>query len=956
MSQLALSLIQDCLRTQDPYLDLGCCGLTDALVAEGTEIDIALRKCTHLKTLILSNQWYDWEKYHWINSQNTGEKNFFATHPPALPLLRGLEVLSFEGEGNESGIKDMGFVDALSALVLLDISFNQIRELKGLEQLTNLQQLSIYKNQISELKGLDKLVDLQKLEVSANQINELKGLDNLANLQQLCISANQISELKGLDQLNNLQQLSIFNNQISDIRSLLPFLQRAENPLQVKWDWFPNKGEISIQGNPLTSPPVEVVEQGNAAILEWFEYAAIKDLRPLNECKLIFVGEGSVGKTSLMKTLIGQAFDEKEQTTHGINKVAWEQIQNAKGEKIRVNLWDFGGQHIQHSLHQFFFTKSVIYVVVLSPRNDNKADYWLEQIEKLGCESTILVVYNWKDEKEKQAPYLSDFYELRKKYPHLETPFLLSCKTGEGVEAFKTRLISAILSQEDLNALYPTTWYNIKQALEERTAEKDYISYENYEQICEALDYKDEEKQQNLLDRLDKIGSIVYFNRPILNSYQVLNPDWVTTGAYTVMTAEITKQKKGHINYADLRTIFKEEVRILSDKRTTIKYKENQFVFIIELMREFNLAENNPFTQAEKEYLIPAAFEGLPLSDYAQYKQGGKHYRLLFPSAFEMIIMHKFIARNISKCIGKNYWASGLLIKKDNTFALVETNQLSKIINFWITGENVRGFWEILRNDMQEICKKYHNFTPDMQVYYQKEGKSAFFSYQEMLDCVTDGVLSLPYHPSTRMKNIDVLSVIDLFEDSSKAQEKIAKEKRGGDTYHIHGNHNNFVKDVHDSKVGINKDISPHLHDKIDKIHANTENIQHSLSHLKSDLLAQIGIESEGIKAAISQSSEKQVEVMGEMLRELEKMDNETQQQLWDGFCTLGIKNEAVKNIIEAEIAAAKLTEKDNSNLKLKIGLPFMLQNILGIGLEYEVLLADGNAFAKWAKKWVSRI
>ena len=47
----ARKLIKECKDTQNPYLDLGKCGITD--LKELPE----LFECTHLETLILSNSW-----------------------------------------------------------------------------------------------------------------------------------------------------------------------------------------------------------------------------------------------------------------------------------------------------------------------------------------------------------------------------------------------------------------------------------------------------------------------------------------------------------------------------------------------------------------------------------------------------------------------------------------------------------------------------------------------------------------------------------------------------------------------------------------------------------------------------------------------------------------------------------------------------------------------------------
>jgi Leucine-rich repeat (LRR) protein len=52
-------------------------------------------------------------------------------------------------------------------LTWLDLSFNQITRIEGLDTLTNLTDLSLLDNQISELEGLAKLSKLQCLSLGA---------------------------------------------------------------------------------------------------------------------------------------------------------------------------------------------------------------------------------------------------------------------------------------------------------------------------------------------------------------------------------------------------------------------------------------------------------------------------------------------------------------------------------------------------------------------------------------------------------------------------------------------------------------------------------------------------------------------------------------------------------------------------------------------------------------------
>ena len=64
------------------------------------------------------------------------------------------------------------------------------------------------------------------------------------------------------------------------------------------------------------------------------------------------------GKTSLVKRLVNDIFDDQERKTPGIKITNWLVPING-GDDIRLNIWDFGGQEIMHSTHQFFLTQGV---------------------------------------------------------------------------------------------------------------------------------------------------------------------------------------------------------------------------------------------------------------------------------------------------------------------------------------------------------------------------------------------------------------------------------------------------------------------------------------------------------------------------------------------------------------------------------------------------------------------
>ncbi|WP_417914381.1 hypothetical protein [Candidatus Electronema sp. JM] len=63
--------------------------------------------------------------------------------------------------------------------------------------------------------------------------------------------------------------------------------------------------------------------QGIDAIREYFANLQAGE-SALNQVKVLLVGDGAAGKTSLVKQLLGQPFDKDEDTTHGISIRGWD--------------------------------------------------------------------------------------------------------------------------------------------------------------------------------------------------------------------------------------------------------------------------------------------------------------------------------------------------------------------------------------------------------------------------------------------------------------------------------------------------------------------------------------------------------------------------------------------------------------------------------------------------------
>lgn len=201
---------------------------------------------------------------------------------------------------------------------------------------------------------------------------------------------------------------------------------------------------LHLIGNPLDSPPLEIAERGIKAIRAYFK-SLEGEKQTLNEVKVLLVGDGGVGKTSLVKQLLGEEFDKDEPQMHGINLKDW------KVEDILIHLWDFGGQEIMHATHQFFLSKRSLYILVLDGRKDEKAEYWLKHIETFGGYSPILVVLNKIDE---NPGFEVNRRFLQEKYKGIKGFYRVSCAKGKSIKDFELLDTHVLEPKWVTNAVY----------------------------------------------------------------------------------------------------------------------------------------------------------------------------------------------------------------------------------------------------------------------------------------------------------------------------------------------------------------------------------------------------------------------------------------------------------------------------------------------------------------------
>ncbi len=467
------------------------------------------------------------------------DSNNLSELPAEIVQLQNLQELDLRSNKLSELPAEIG---QLQNLQYLNLRSNKLSELPAeIGQLQNLESLNLESNNLSELPAeIDQLQNLQYLNLSSNNLSELPAeIVQLENLESLNLESNNLSELPAeIGQLENLESLNLESNNLSELPAEIGQLQNLQeldldsnnlSELPAGIGQIQDSCQLYISNNPLKTPPLEIAKKGIPAIRDYFQSLEKEEEQfPLNEAKVLLVGQGGVGKTSLVNRLIHDIFHDDETKTDGINIDNWPITINK--EKIRLNVWDFGGQEIMHATHQFFLTKRSLYLLVLDARqgeNESRAEYWLKLIQSIGGDSPIIVVINKIDEHGLEVNQRF----LQEKYPTIKGFVKVSCKQDKGFKELKTKINHCVDKLPHVHDILPKSWFDIKNTLED--LEKDFIPYTDYQSLCEKHDVTEVSKQKTLIGFLHDLGIVLNFQSDKrLQDTNVLNPEWVTTGVY----------------------------------------------------------------------------------------------------------------------------------------------------------------------------------------------------------------------------------------------------------------------------------------------------------------------------------------------------------------------------------------------------------------------------------------
>lgn len=505
--------------------------------------------------------------------------NQLASLPAQLSQLRNLRDLMLSR--NELAVVPP-VVPRLTRLQTLWLDGNHLTTLPaGIGALAHLTRLLLNDNQLTALPPeIGWLASLVTLHLENNQLEDLPPeIGHLAGLHRLYLDGNRLTGLPpDIAELTELTKLHLRDNQITALPAGLA--RQLDKSL-----------DLDVTGNPLPGHLNRYVADGAASLAAYLRTRGSPDER--FEAKVMLLGEGYVGKTSLAAALRGEAFQARRPPTPGIAVSEVDVPHPDRPDSVMtLRLWDFGGQDHYLITHQLFISPRAIYLLVWNMRAGWAAANIPARLRtialRIGDAATdgsvrVLTVGTHRDESE--GPSGADYAALDADFPGMLAGHL---EVDNSSPADADRLRAAIAREATrlphLDPAAPmsaawTEWADACRDIEQLARTDPWISFDRFEQACvrSGVPARDVRALAGLLHDL---GRIVYYGDDAeLADIVVLDPQWLTRAVSRVLTDRPTREAGGVLEYTRLGEIW-----------PVSGYARGQRPYLLRLLEKFSIS------------------------------------------------------------------------------------------------------------------------------------------------------------------------------------------------------------------------------------------------------------------------------------------------------------------------------------------------------------------------------
>ena len=718
-----------------------------------------------------------------------------------IHYLEKLEILDLRSSLIEIFPKG---IEKLKELRELDLSYTKITYIpESIKELRNLRRLNLRFTEINSLPiSIGKLENLTVLDLSRTKIEYLpRNIGGLKKLRLLNLNESSLKALpSSIDALISLRTLglcylvldslpveilnldlkfrddfpqSIFYSGDSAYNKARRYLDddpSLDTVSNIRDDIYPKN--IFIHGTQIKGIPPEILIKDRALIREYLALSGDKE--PINECKVVFLGDGGAGKSLIIHRLLNDGLildDFAGDATPGIDICSKEYYIAPKNIEapniIDLHFWDFGGQAIMYSMHRMFLTNRTLYVVVLNVREDRQneqAMFWVRNIRSFAKYAPILIIANHIDENKYAKVRINRIREKYNNIVDVEYGSALKDSPSTFLEKIKDTIIDTVLSMETPYTELPKPWIKLINSV--RNMPENYITSDVFYQKCFNHGISmSEEVLDNLIDWYQDLGVCFYSKKhPTSKKYMVLKPFWMLNALYLLIVNGRGYARNGFLHENDIYYLIKqagsdENIKCVSSE---IEYADDEIQYIINVVINFDLM----YRVDNTTFFIPMLCDEYEEDLLKSFIRSDTVHIFYKYSYLPENVLHRYMVRKGSEIRPEYAWRTAAFFERSRcgweAFLRSEENSLDIYVNANKTETHpVNAYIDIIRDSIIRINSEL-GIEADEFITYKEHWGEDTFETEYLFGCLENGIdkiYSKVFNRSLYIK--EILRVVD---------------------------------------------------------------------------------------------------------------------------------------------------------------------------------------------------
>ncbi|XP_076465791.1 uncharacterized protein LOC143297367 [Babylonia areolata] len=418
----------------------------------------------------------------------------------------------------------------------------------------------------------------------------------------------------------------------------------------------------------LKTPPKEIRAKGFTSTFAFLK-RLLSGSVDCKRTKLMMVGLGGAGKTSLVKALMSGK-DKAEMTigeeiTDGIDICPWT-VETEEGP-LTFSVWDFAGQTVYYNTHQFFLSDRAVYLLLWNIRLGHEhagLDFWLSSISVHAPKAPIFVVGTHVDQVAKvELP----MREMKQRYNQIADFHFVSSFSGQGIGELRERMMEVTLQQQYMGEKIPGVWLGFEDNLKMIT-DRSVIPYTELENIASQSGIFEASEVVQAVQFLHELGSLQHFTNDFLKDQVVINPQWIVDVMACVVSVKDSAIKEGRLRHEDIGLVWKD-------------YPESLHPWLLRLTEEYDLTFP---LKDEQVNLVPCLLtEKEPEFEWPEVEKGSGLLETKMTYKFDylpaglfnrgQVRLHEFSDSSL-------VWKRGSYLRKNGHLCLVRQTRDSELV------------------------------------------------------------------------------------------------------------------------------------------------------------------------------------------------------------------------------------------------------------------------------------